>query len=93
MEYFFRSEPFDDDGQLIKGYRLRIMQECKEHGVFEITEPRLCDQARTIQKNCWLFDLEFENIRRMMEAESDTANETIEDVEENQTEKNNNKNK
>ena len=29
----------------------------------------------------------------MMEAESDTVNETIEDVEENQTEKNNNKNK
>ena len=93
MEYFFRSEPFDDDGQLIKGYRLRIMQECKEHGVFEITEPRLCDQTRTIQKNGWLFDLEFENIRRMMEAESDIVNESIEDVEENRTEKDNNKNK
>ena len=90
MEYFFRREPFDDDGQLIKGYRLRIMQECKEH---EITEPRLCDQARTFQKNGWLFDLEFENIRRMMEAESDIVNESIEDVEENRTEKDNNKNK
>ena len=87
MECFFRSKPFDDDGKPIRGYRQRMMQEWKEHGVFEITEQRLCDQARAIRKNGWLFDLELENIRRMIEAESEVLNESIEDVEENQTER------
>ena len=64
------------------------MQEWKEHGVFEITEQRLCDQARAITKNGLLSDLELENIRRMIEAESEIVNESIEDVEENQTERN-----
>ena len=64
------------------------MQEWIEHGVFEITEQRLCDQARAIRKNCWLSDLELENIQRMIEAESEIVNESIEDVEENQTERN-----
>ena len=63
------------------------MQEWKEHGVFEITEQRLCDQARAIRKNGWLSDLELENIQRMIEAESEIVNESIEDVEENQTER------
>ena len=34
---FFRSQPFDDDGKPIRGYKQRMMQEWKEHGVFEIT--------------------------------------------------------
>ena len=38
-------------------------------------------------KNGWLSDLEFENIRRMLEVESDIVNESIEDVEENKTER------
>ena len=38
MECFFRSRPFDDDGNSIRGYRKRILQEWKEHGVFEITK-------------------------------------------------------
>ena len=63
------------------------MQEWKEHGVFEITEQRLCHQARAITKNGLLSDLELENIRRMIEAESEIVNESIEDVEENQTER------
>ena len=63
------------------------MQEWKEHGVFEITEQRLRDQARAITKNGLLSDLELENIRRMIEAESEIVNESIEDVEENQTER------
>ena len=63
------------------------MQEWKEHGVFEITEQRLCDQARAIRKNGWLSDLELGNIRRMIEAESEIMNEGIEYVEENQREK------
>ena len=85
---FFRSKPFDDDGKPIRGYRQRMMQEWKEHGVFEITEQRLCDQARAIRKNGWLCDSERKNIWRMIGAESEIVNESIEDVEENQTERN-----
>ena len=88
MECFFSGKPFDDGGKPIRGYRQRLMQEWKEHGVSEITEQRLCDQARTIRKNGWLSDLEVENIRRMIEAESETMNESIENMEENQTERN-----
>ena len=87
LECFFRSKTFDDDGKPIRGYRQQMMQKWKEHGVFEITEKRLCDQPRAIKKNSWLSDLELENIRRMIEAESDVVNESIEDVEENQTER------
>ena len=77
MERFFRSKSFDDDSKPIRGYRQRMMQEWKEHGVFEITEQRLCDQARAIRKNSW----------KMREAESEIVNESIEDVEEIQTER------
>ena len=62
MEWFFRSKPFDDDGKSIREFRQRMMQEWKEHEVFEITKQRLCDQARAIRKNDWLPDLELENI-------------------------------
>ena len=63
------------------------MQEWKKHGVFEITEQRLCDQARDMRKNGWLSDLELENICRIAEAESEIVNQSIEDVEENKTER------
>ena len=53
-----------------------MMQEWKEHGVFEITEQRLCDQARAITKNGLLSDLELENIPRMIEAESEIVTKT-----------------
>ena len=85
MECFFRGKPFDDDGKSTRGYRQRMMQEWKELGVFEITEQRLCDQARAVRKNGWLSNLELENIRRMIGAESDIGNESIKDVEENQS--------
>ena len=64
-----------------------MTQEWKEHVVFEITEQRLCDQARAIRKNGWLSDFELENIWRMIDAESEIVNESNEDVEENQTER------
>ena len=47
----------------------------------------MCDQARAIRRNGWVSDLELENIRRMIEAESEIVNENIEDVEKNQTER------
>ena len=84
MECFFRSKPFDDDGKPIRGYRQRMMQEWKEHGVFKIIEQRLCDQARAIRKNGWLSNLKLQNIRRMIEPEREIVNEIIEDGEENQ---------
>ena len=64
-----------------------MMQEWNKHGVFEITEQRLCEQARAIRKNGSLSDLELENIQRIIEAESQIVKESIEDVEENQTER------
>jgi len=64
MECFLRSNPFDDTGRPIRGYRQRMMREWRERGVFYITEQRLCDQARAIRKNGWLSDLEIENIQR-----------------------------
>ena len=88
MECFIKSKPFDDGGEPVRGYRQRMMWEWKEHGDFDITEQRLCDQARAIRKNGWLSDLELENTQRMIEAESEIVNESIEDVEENQTERN-----
>ena len=87
MECFFRSKPFDDDGEPIRGYRQRMMQEWKEHGVFEITQQRFCDQARATRKYGWFSDLELENIWWMIDAESEIVNESIEDVEEKQTER------
>ena len=63
-----------------------MMQEWKKHGVFEISEQRLCDQARAIRKNSWLSDLELENSRRMIDTENQIANESTQYVEENQTE-------
>ena len=87
MECFIKSKPFDDGGEPVRGYRQRMMWEWKEHGDFDITEQRLCDQARAIRKNGWLSDLELENIQRMIEAESEIVNESIEDVEKNQTER------
>ena len=65
-----------------------MIQEWKEHGVFEITEQRLCDQARALGKNGWLSNLELENIRKMIEAKNEIVNESIEDMEENQTKRN-----
>ena len=47
MECFFRSKPFDDDIKPIRGYRQQLMQEWKEHGVFEITEQRLCEPRKS----------------------------------------------
>ena len=45
------------------------------------------DLARAIRKNGWLSDLELENIQRIIEAVSQIVKESIEDVEENQTER------
>ena len=46
----------------------------------------MCGQARATRKNGWLSDLELKNFRRVIEAESEIVDESIEDVQESQTE-------
>ena len=41
-----------------------MMQELKEHGVFEITQQQLRDQERAIRKNEWLSDFGLKNTKR-----------------------------
>ena len=38
-----------------------------------ITEQRLCDQARIIRKNEWFITVEFEEISRRIESDSDNG--------------------
>ena len=52
MECFYRSKPFDDEGNLSeKECRQRMFREWRDRGLFESTEQRVCDQARTIREN------------------------------------------
>ena len=64
MECYFRSKPLDENGVPIKGYRQRMYKEWKERGFFDVSEQRVCDQARAIRKNGWLTELELEMIQR-----------------------------
>jgi len=53
MECYFRSKPLDENGVPIKGYRQRMYKEWQERGFFDVSEQRVCDQARAIRKK-WL---------------------------------------
>jgi len=64
MECYFRSKPLDENGVPIKGYRQRMYKEWQERGFFDVSEQRVCDQARAIRKNGWLTELELEMIQR-----------------------------
>ena len=68
MECFYSSNPFGENGKPIRGYRQRMFGECKERKMFETTEQRICDQARTIRKNGRLSELELEEIKRKVDA-------------------------
>ena len=70
MEMFYRSEPFDEEGKSIRGYRRRMFREWRERGLFESTKQRVYDQPRAIRKNGWLSELELEAIKRQVEGES-----------------------
>ena len=54
MECFYRSKLFDEEGKPAREYRQRMFRECRDRGLFESTEQRVCDQARAIRKNGWL---------------------------------------
>ena len=45
---YFLSDPIDERGRPIRGYRQRIHEILKEASLFEISEQNLCDQARGI---------------------------------------------
>ena len=49
MECYILSKPIDDNGKPVRGYRKRMHSIWKEHEGFNITEQRLCDQARLIR--------------------------------------------
>ena len=66
MECYFLSNPVDEDGKPIRGYRQRMHRAWNERGMFEISEQNLCDQARMIRKNEWLSAIELETIKRCL---------------------------
>ncbi|XP_063599202.1 uncharacterized protein LOC134775604 [Penaeus indicus] len=66
MECYFLSNPVDENGKPSRGYRRRMHNIWNERQSFNITEQRLCDQARMIRKNEWLTALELEEIRKRM---------------------------
>ena len=69
MECFYRSRPFDEERKPVRGYRQKMFREWRDRGLFELTEERVCDQARAIRKNGWLLQLELEAIKRQVEDE------------------------
>ena len=71
MECYYLSKPIDEDGKPIRGYRKRMHAIWKERQELDVTEQRICDQARMILKNGWLADLELENIKRRVFNEED----------------------
>ena len=80
MECYFRSNPVDENGIPLRGYRQRLLREWNERGLFPTTEQRLCDQARAIRKNGWLTELELEGIKRKIQVdngEEENLNEEI----------------
>ena len=62
MGCYFLSRPVDEEGKPVRGYGRRIHNIWKERYGTEITEQRLCDQARMIRKNECITKLELESI-------------------------------
>ena len=51
MECYYRSNPINENGVPLKGYRQRTYREWLERGPFgDATEQRICDHARAIKK-------------------------------------------
>ncbi|XP_011410066.1 PREDICTED: uncharacterized protein LOC105316682 [Amphimedon queenslandica] len=65
MECYDLSNPVDNNGRSVRGYRKRMYESWKVRGGdLGISEQRLCDQVRAIRKNGWLSQVEIEKIRR-----------------------------
>ena len=71
MECYFLSKPLNDDGKPVRGYRRRMHNIWRERHSFNVTEQRLCDQARMIRKNGWLTHVELEEIKRRVTTEEE----------------------
>ena len=61
IECWIRSKPTK------RKYRQRMKKIWNEIAVFSVTEQSLADQARQIQTNKWLTNIEIEEIRRKLE--------------------------
>ena len=77
MECYFLSKPVDENGVPVRGYRQRMQRQWQERGMFQLTEQRLCDQARAIRKNHWLTEVELELIKRRVLENSDQGDREI----------------
>ena len=84
MECFYRSNPFNEEGRPIRGYRQRMFREWRVRSMFDSTEQRISDQARAIRKNGWLSELELEMIKRKIEDERQNENGNLEDEAQNE---------
>ena len=84
MECFYRSNPFNEEGRPIRGYRQRMFREWRVRGMFDSTEQRISDQARAVRKNGWLSELELEMIKRKIEDERQNENGNLEDEAQNE---------
>ena len=72
MGFHFLSRPVDEEGKPVREYRRRIHNIWKERYSTEITEQRLCHQARMIRKNECITNLELESIsRKVLQKEKD----------------------
>ena len=69
-----------EEGKPIRGYRQRMFSEWRDRGMFESTEQRICDQARSIRKSGRFSELELEVIRRKDENESQVVVDMMDDV-------------
>ena len=65
MECFLLSEP------KARGYRKRMLSLWLNKGMFWVSEQRLVDQANTIRRNCWMTELEIQQLERNL-AENDS---------------------
>ena len=83
MECYFLSRPVNEEGKPVRGYRRRMYNIWKEQCGTEITEQRLCDQARMMMKNEWITKLELESVPRKVEVNNDNTGERFYQDEEN----------
>ena len=79
MECYFLSNPINENGRPVRGYRQRMHRIWRERGLFQISEQNLCDQARCIRKNEWLSPVEIEMIKRSV-SEYEESEENVEEA-------------
>ena len=66
MEYYFLSNPVDENLKPISGYRRRMQSIWNERQSLHVAEQRLCDQVRMMHKNGWLTELQLADIKKRL---------------------------